>query len=133
MKTESKLNVLIIDDNADLRDSLKQLLEKLGYAVATAASAEIEKLEQDRFRYDAVFASLCLKCLGGRRMAKWAQENSAGRAKFFITTGWQGDLEPDLLRSNGIHDVIRRPYKFNELRDKIREHLGDPEKAPSGG
>ena len=121
---ESKLNVLVIDHNADLRDSLRQLLERLGCAVATAASAETGKEELLRRRYDAVFASLCLDRLGARQMAKWTRENAAGCTKFFVTTGWQGELEPDLLRFNGIHDVLRRPFSLSVVRDAIQEHLG---------
>jgi DNA-binding response OmpR family regulator len=120
---EQKLNVLVIDDEKELRDSLRQLLEKLGCAVAVAASAETGKEELRRFRYDAVFASLCLERFGGRDMARWTQKNVSGKTKFFITTGWQGDLEPEVLRSNFINDVIRRPYNFNDLRHKVQEHL----------
>jgi DNA-binding response OmpR family regulator len=124
---ELKRNVLVIDDNADLRDSLKQLLEKLGCEVATAATAEAGRERIRQSRYDAVFASLCMERLGDTHMAKWTQENAAGRTKFFVTTGWQGDLEPDLLRCNGINDVIRRPFNLNELREKVRAHLGQGE------
>ena len=121
---ELKHNVLVIDEDADLRDSLKHLLEKLGCDVATAASAESGRERIRQCRYDAVFASLCMERCGETHMAKWAQENSAGRTKFIVTTGWQGDLEPDMLRLNGIHDVLRRPFNPGEVRDKVREHLG---------
>jgi DNA-binding NtrC family response regulator len=121
---KSKHNVLVIDDNADLRDCLKLLLEKIGCDVATAATAETGRERISQCRYDAVFASLCLERLGDTHMAKWAQENNAGRTKFFITTGWNGDLEPDLLRFNGIHDVLRRPFNFSDVRDKVLGHLG---------
>ncbi|MBN2188599.1 MAG: response regulator [Chitinispirillaceae bacterium] len=130
---ESKLNILVIDDNADLRDFLRQILEKLGCAVATAASAETGKEELLRRRYDAVFASLCLERFGARRMAQWAQENTAGRAKFFVTTGWQGELEPDLLRYHGIHDVLRKPFSLDVVREKIRGHLGEKAREGDGG
>ena len=120
---KSKPNILVIDTDADLRDSLRQLLEKLGCAVATAATAETGREELLNRRYDAVFASLCLERFGARQMARWAQENTAGRAKFFVTTGWQGELEPDLLRFNGIHDVLRSPFNLGEVREKIQEHL----------
>jgi DNA-binding response OmpR family regulator len=121
---ESKLNVLVVDDNADLRDSLRLLLEKAGCEVATAASAEIVKEELLRRSYDAVFASLCLERFGGRQMARWMQESGGGRTKFFVTTGWQGELEPDLLRINGIHGVLRIPFSLCDVREKISEHCG---------
>jgi DNA-binding response OmpR family regulator len=121
---DPKHNVLVIDENADLRESLKQCLSKLGCAVETAASAEtgIEKLR--RFQYDAIFSALCLKRFGGTGMARWVKNNTVACTKFFLTTGWKGDLDPELLRSIGIHHVIRNPFVFSEVRDTVLEHLG---------
>jgi DNA-binding NtrC family response regulator len=120
----AKLNVLVVDGNAVLRDSLERLLARLGCAVATAASVESGMEQVRQVKYDAVFASLCLERSGCREMAKWMKDNGAPGTKFFITTGWKGELEPDLLRLNGISDVIRKPFEFSEVRDKVREHFG---------
>jgi CheY-like chemotaxis protein len=121
---DTMFNVLVIDDNSDLRDMLRKCLLKLGCDVAIADTAEggIEKLKQ--FRYDAVFASLCMHTLGGRGLARWVRKNSTNDAKFFITTSWKGDFERELLLFDGIHDVIRKPFCFSEVRDKVLEHLG---------
>jgi CheY-like chemotaxis protein len=120
---EIKPNVLVIDDNAVLRNSLKQLLEKLGCAVATADTAETGIEQLQRSRYDAIFSALCLKQFGGTGMARWVKDNAAEGTKFFLTTSWKGELEPELLRSIGIQDVIRDPYDYNKLRDTMREHF----------
>jgi CheY-like chemotaxis protein len=120
---EPKPNVLVIDDNAALRDSLKHLLEKLGCAVATADTAETGIEQLQRSSYDAIFSALCLQRFGGTAMARWVKDNSAAGTKFFLTTSWKGELEPELLHSIGIHDVIRDPYDFNKLRDTVQEHL----------
>ena len=117
-------NILIIDDDFNLREMLRKCLLKLGCDVATAETAEggIEKLKS--FQFDAVFASLCLHSLGGRSIARWVKNNRVHGTKFFITTSWKGELERDLLRFDGIHDVIRKPFNFSEIRDKVLEHLG---------
>lgn len=117
-------NVLIIEDNSELSENLRRCLIKLGCDVSTAETAEggIEKLQS--FQYDAVFASLCLHQMGGRSIARWAKKNEMNDTKFFLTTSWKGDLERDLLRVEGIHDVIRKPFSFNEVREKVLEHLG---------
>jgi DNA-binding response OmpR family regulator len=117
-------NVLIIDDDSNLREMLRKCLLKLGCDVSTAETAEngIEKLKS--FAYDAIFASLCLHSLGGRGIARWVRNNYVNDTKFFITTSWKGDLERDLLQFDGIHDVIRKPFSFSEIRDKVLEHLG---------
>ena len=116
-------NVLVIEDNADVRDNLKKFLGRLGCEVSVAETAEngIEQLNASPF--DAVFAALCMHSFGGRGIARLVK-NQANPTKFFIMTSWKGELERDLLRFDGIHDVIRKPFSFGEIRDKVLEHLG---------
>lgn len=119
----SMFQVLVIDDDADLRETLRKNLLRLGCAVTIAETAEngIDFLKSEK--YDAVFAALCVRDMGGRCIARWVKTKLSG-TKFFIVTGWKGDLEPNLLKLDGIHDVIHKPVTFGEVRDKVLEHLG---------
>jgi DNA-binding response OmpR family regulator len=62
--------------------------------------------------------------VSGRGIARWVKTSNGSDTKFFITTSWKGELERDLLRFDGINDVIRKPFSFSEIRDKVLEHLG---------
>jgi two-component system OmpR family response regulator len=117
-------NVLVIDDNVELRNTLKKCLLKLGCDVSMAESAEsgIDKIKN--YHFDAIFASLCLHSMGGRGIARWVKKQNGHETKFFITTSWKGELERELLNFDGINDVVRKPFIFSEIRDKILEHLG---------
>lgn len=116
-------HVLIIDDDADLRDILRKNLIRLGCEVTLANTAEggMDCLMQSK--YDAVFAALCVRDMGGRSIARWVKNELMG-TKFFIVTSWKGELEANLLKLDGIHDVIHKPVSFSEVRDKVLEHLG---------
>ncbi len=115
--------ILIIDDDVESCEILQKNLVRLGCEVTIANTAEdgIEQLE--RIKYDAVFAALCVRNMGGRGIARWVKERSNG-TKVFIMTSWKGDLEPNLLKLDGINDVIHKPLKFWEVHDKILKHLG---------
>jgi len=119
----SMFHVLIIDDDTEPRESLKKSLLRLGCDVTVSDTAEhgLDKLKTNQF--DAVFAALCVRDIGGRSIARWVKKQSAD-TKFFIITSWKGDLEPRLLQVDGIHDVIHKPFSFSEIRDKVLEHLG---------
>ncbi len=119
----SMFHVLIVDDEDDIRDALCRSLIKLGCVVAVALTAEqgLNHLESDRF--DAVFAALCVRESGGRGIARYVKQHCP-ETKVFLVTGWKGELEPSLLRHDGIHDVIHKPLNFSEIRDKLLEHLG---------
>lgn len=116
-------HVLVIDDDDELRESLRKSLTRLGCEVTVAHTAEmgLEKLKGEQF--DAVFAALCVRDMGGRSIARWVKKQSSD-TKFFLVTSWKGDLESNLLRIDGIHDVIHKPINFSEIRDKVLEHLG---------
>ena len=116
-------HVLVIDDDLELREILRKSLVRLGCDVSIAETAEngLDRLKEEQF--DAVFAALCVRSVGGRYIARWVKKQSS-ETKFFIVTGWKGDLEPRLLQIDGIHDVIHKPINFTEIRDKVLEHLG---------
>jgi DNA-binding response OmpR family regulator len=102
---------------------LRKNLARLGCKVKCVTSSEngIEELKKTNF--DAVFADLCVREKGGRSVARWVK-NESGKSKVFIVTSWKGELEPNLLRLDGIHAVIHKPFIFSEIRDKILEHIG---------
>jgi DNA-binding response OmpR family regulator len=116
-------HVLVIDDDSEPRESLRKSLLRLGCEVSIADTAErgLDRLQGEQF--DAVFASLCVRDMGGRCIARWVKKQSSDTI-FFIVTSWKGDLEPHLLHVDGIHDVIHKPINFTEIRDKVLEHLG---------
>lgn len=116
-------HVLVIDDDFELRESLRKSLLRLGCEVSIAETAEhgLDRLHDEQF--DAVFAALCVRDMGGRCIARWVKKQSSD-TKFFIVTSWKGDFEPHLLHIDGIHDVIHKPINFTEIRDKVLEHLG---------
>ena len=115
--------VLVIDDDADLRETLRKNLVRLGCEVTIADTAECGLDRLKNVKFDAVFAALCVRDMGGRSIARWVKDRLNG-TKFFIVTSWKGDLEPNLLKLDGIHDVIHKPVNFSEVRDKVLEHLG---------
>ncbi len=116
-------HVLVIDDDADLREVLRKSLSRLGCNVTVAETAEkgLDNLKINR--YNAVFAALCVRNMGGRSIARWVKQQSSD-TKFFLVTSWRGDLEHSLLKLDGIHDVVHKPINFSEIRDKVLEHLG---------
>jgi CheY-like chemotaxis protein len=119
----TSFKVLVVEDNLENQDVLKKTLSRLGCQVATADSAEKGIEELERVHYNAVFSALCVREKGARSIARWVKTKSPG-TKVFVITGWKGDLEQNILQLDGIHDVIRKPLIFKEIRDKLMEHLG---------
>jgi CheY-like chemotaxis protein len=116
-------HVLVIDDDADLREVLRKTLARLGCEVTVAETAECGLDYLKAVQFNAVFAALCVRAMGGRCIARWVKQQPF-ETKFFLITSWRGDLENNLLKLDGIHDVVHKPINFSEIRDKVLEHLG---------
>jgi DNA-binding response OmpR family regulator len=119
----NSFQMLIVSENLEMQVDLRKNLARLGCKVKCATSSEsgIEELKKNN--YDAVFADLCVREKGGRAVARWVK-NESMKSKVFIVTSWKGELESNLLRLDGIHAVIHKPFIFSEIRDKVLEHIG---------
>jgi CheY-like chemotaxis protein len=115
--------IMVIEDDPATQEALRRSLSRLGCEVFAVNTAEAGIDELKKTRYDAVFAALCVREMGARGVARWVKNNSQ-ETKFFVVTGWKGDLESNLLNLDGIHDIIRKPLIFTEIRDKLLEYLG---------
>lgn len=115
--------VLVIEENLATQDILKNALSRLGCHVTIAEFSEkaIELIEKVRF--DAILADLCIKEMSARSVARWVKERYP-EIKFFVVTGWKGELDQKMLLMDGIHAVLHKPLIFSKIRDKIIEHLG---------
>jgi signal transduction histidine kinase/CheY-like chemotaxis protein len=115
--------VLLVEDNAEVREYAKSVLEELGYGIAEAADAERAlKVLQDSPRIDLLFTDVVLPGATGRELSGKALELRSGLPVLF-TTGYtrnaivhQGRLDP------GVH-LLNKPYTQRDLARKIREVL----------
>jgi DNA-binding response OmpR family regulator len=119
----NSFQVLIISESIETQVELRKNLTRLGCKVKFASSSEVGIEELKKNSFEAVFADLCVREKGGRGVARWVKNESI-KSKIFIVTSWKGELDPNLLRLDGIHAVIHKPFIFSEIRDKILEHIG---------
>jgi DNA-binding response OmpR family regulator len=116
-------NALVIDDNPEVCHTFKKFLARLGCDVSIAESAE-EGIDQfSAITYDIVFVALCIREMGARGVARWLRYRFP-RTKVMAMTSWKGDLDSSILSIDGIHEVIRKPLNFGELRKTVIRHLG---------
>jgi len=122
--------VLLVEDNAEVREYAKSVLEELGYGVVEAADAEraLTALRGSP-RIDLLFTDVVLPGASGRELADGALELRRGLPVLF-TTGYtrnaivhQGRLEP------GVH-LLNKPYTQRDLAQKIREVLDNSVPCP---
>lgn len=114
--------ILIVDDEADLREILQFNLENAGFEVDTAASAE-EALEMLRAEHALILLDVMMGGMSGFDMARKLRRDLNNQIPIIFLTA--RDTEADLLRgfSVGGDDFIGKPFSLQEVLARVRAVL----------
>lgn len=113
--------ILIVDDEADIRDILQFNLENAGFSVETAASAE-EALEILSQRHKLILLDVMMGGMSGFSMAQSLRECGNDIPIIFLTAK---DRHDDLLTgfSSGADDYISKPFSIQEVVARVNAVL----------
>lgn len=119
----TKQRILVVDDEESLCEILKFNLEKDGYEVDVAYSAE-EALELSLSEYNLVLLDVMMSGMSGFDMAKKIKANPATE-HLPIVFCTAKDAEDDIVEglNLGAEDYIAKPYKLREVSARIRTIL----------
>jgi len=114
----TKLNILIVDDEVQIRRLLKLTLESAGYAVREAENGSLGLNEAAVQRPDAVILDLSLPDLSGievlRRLREWSQ------IPVLILSVRDGETEKIAALDAGADDYLTKPFGGGELLARMR-------------
>ena len=115
--------ILIIDDEAAIRESLETLLALEGYTVETAVNGEegLERIEE-KF-YDLVLLDLALPGKSGLEILPLIRERNPTLPVIMITAYGKVDNVVDAIRS-GAQNFIQKPWDNEKLLADIRSAIG---------
>lgn len=117
--------VLVVDDEAEIREVLAEGLTVAGYEVTTAPGGReaIAKLDTDR--YDVLMTDLGMPEVTGWDVVAAARERRPDMI-LGLVTGWGATLDPTRVRESGVVLVIAKPFELNhvvrELRRTVARH-----------
>lgn len=121
--------ILVVDDEGDLLEVVKMMLEHLGYHVLTSldgsAAMEIIKNEGD---ISLVILDLSMPDLSGVETLERILEINPAQ-KVIISSGFRGGDSVDKTLAMGAKCFIQKPYKMQELAATIRDVINKDELA----
>ncbi len=103
--------VLVVDDEAGIRDVTGRVLRKYGYEVLLAADGveALSLFKSRRSKIKAVFADLIMPQMDGMDLiAKLKKVNS--KVKIVVCSGQIEDLDADELAKMGVREILTKPY-----------------------
>ena len=118
--------ILVVDDDQEIRDMTREVLESLGYAVQSAVTGEeaLEAYKNLGKSIDLVLLDLNMPGMGGRKCLQELLQLDP-RAKVIIVSGYTAMGHGRDALSFGARGFIGKPYRFKELAAKLREVLDE--------
>ncbi len=115
-------NILVIEDQKDVRELLFDILTSANYTVKLA-SGGAEGLEMSqREKFDIVFTDLGMPKMSGWEVARAIKEIDSYTTVFLIT-GWGVEMDEGKLKKGGIDRVVTKPVRVEVLLTLVSETM----------
>lgn len=124
--TLSDINVVIVEDNPDIRTSVAQFLQRQGAAVVTAANAFEGLKAVKEHRPDLVLSDISLPLWNGFRLLQEirALETETGtRVPVIAMTAFSNLASSSRTLAAGFQAHLDKPFTSKELLEAIRSVL----------
>jgi two-component system KDP operon response regulator KdpE len=124
-----KSKILVVEDDAGIRQSLFETLGALGFAVGDAHNGEDALMRLRMVNYDAVLLDINMPGMGGKEACKRMAQSFPGLPIIMLTVR---DEEEDIVETldSGATDYITKPFQIGELTARIRAAIRRRNVAP---
>ena len=116
--------ILVVDDEADIRELSRELLETYGYRVKTCQNGQeaFELFIEDPDRFDLVITDMTMPVMTGSVLAKKLIEIRPA-LPIILCTGYSETITKQEASRLGIKKFLQKPLKNKVLLNEIREVL----------
>ena len=125
--------ILLVDDEDAIADMEKQMLEHLGYSVASRTSS-VEALEIFRAnpgKFDLVITDMAMPNMAGDKLASELMKIRPD-IPILLCTGFSEKIPETKVGALGIKGILMKPIIMKDFSDKIREVLDNKELSSRG-
>ena len=115
------LKILLIEDDAEIRDMLKNFLMTENFEVVTASDGEIACEKFNAEEYSLVLLDLMIPKRNGMEVMKIIRENST--VPIIIISARDTDSDKTLGLGMGADDYITKPFSVTEVLARIKANI----------
>jgi len=111
--------VLVVDDDASLRQSVAQVLEDEGYTVdhAPDGASALNRVEENR--PDLILLDVLMPKMNGRQVLERLRGNQdTATIPILVMTAVSG-IETNRSMALGASDIVEKPFDLDELLNKV--------------
>jgi len=115
-------HLLIVEDDALLRDGLASLLTQAGHTVVSAADGQVALTLLESSRFDGVILDLGLPLVSGMEVLQWIRQRLNALPVLILTA--RDGVEDRVLGLNaGADDYLTKPFSIDELTARLAAML----------
>lgn len=114
--------VLVVDDEASVRDFVERALNYAGYAVKAVDSGHAAIEELGHRHYDLILTDIVMPDLDGVALALKVAKQYPD-TKVMIMTGYANQRERAHNLDFLAHDVVAKPFTLEEIGKKVHKAL----------
>lgn len=126
---QAALHVLVVDDEAGIRDLLRQYLTMQGFRVSAAGDAAGARAVLDRELIDLILLDVGLPGEDGLSLTRYLREHWHGPV--IIVSGRGDPIERVVGLEIGADDYVSKPFDLRELLARIRSVLRRSKVTPT--
>jgi len=122
-KPELIRKILVVDDEEEIREALKDYLEELGYEVTVAENGKTAYEALLAKDYDLVLMDMFMPEMNGAEVLLKLKEAGKKPTNVILMTGYAGEdtATIEALKQEGIiKRILRKPFSFKDLEDIIK-------------
>jgi two-component system, OmpR family, KDP operon response regulator KdpE len=127
---ELRSKVLIVEDDAGIRQSLFETLGALGFAIGEAGNGEEAMIRLRMVDYEAVLLDINMPGMGGIETCRKICQNYPQLPIIMLTVLDQEDDKVEALDA-GADDYVTKPFQIRELTARLRAAIRRSKTAPS--
>ena len=114
----SKIHILVVDDDNRIRDLLKEYLNDNNYIVTTSDNAENAKIKISQFKFDLIVLDVMMPGQNGFELTKEIKKNI--KTPIILLTA-KSEVENRIMGlETGADDYIGKPFEPKELLLRIK-------------
>ena len=115
--------ILAVDDNEDILEILKLILEGYDYEVSTLADGHFLFDEVKKYKPDLVLLDIMLGNMDGRELCKTLQADKETQDIPVIMVSASHNLSERFMPGNSRIDFLAKPFDIEELIGKVETSL----------
>ncbi len=123
--------MLVVDDEAAMREVLRERLERWGWSVETAADGEQALAALGAFDPDVVLCDVVLPDISGLRLVTLLHDSDPDRPVVLMTAHGSVDMAVEAMKE-GAYDFLTKPLDYDHLETVlavVREELARRERS----